>query len=719
MIKILSVPVFFVLFHSCTGSNSDQKIELFPEPVVSTSCRGIPVYTYGYTDILSESPDLTDSVKMQVGNQNPLVKVNVKKSREIISNRLGTTTPRMPRTAANDYLPLEPVCLIDGDTNTCWSSKTVSQADAEPAWIRIDLPVEREITRIVLYKRRQSAARYQPGSVSPQPGAVEVGMGVPAHLEINISRDAAVWKTLFSGNSGDKSGMKEFTAAFTPCLAKQIWIIGTGLPKVENWLHSFSIAEVEIIDKNGNNLALVSRGSGVTVSSTQHSMGQTRDEQRWLWPVHADLGLKWVRVGYHDDPINWHWVEKEKGKLEIDPEADAAITYLVKQKIDIDFVLAFGNRLYSNTDPARKLPQLWEWYYETPMPPTTPEALKAWERYVRFITHHFKGRVKVFEIWNEWNIAEYWGAKPDLNQYLTIVKRTIPIIRKECPEAKIMLGSVSGFTSGISQWTSEELRRKEKEVPFLQAIGEMADKVDIIGWHPFYQTDTESEIVKSYPADVLFIKKWAAQKGFHGEFFASEWNYGANYPAPTPPNWWGDFLCSELDKAKYIARLTVLHTALDINSFFCETWSNYYPLDLTLLRRSFAGSPVSVQQPQAGYYVMRNLATALDELKAARFECKLTPQDRKIECYKMERKDEKVMALWLPGHANDNFSAVPVQIEMDGHFTSAWGYDCLNGVNQELITEIHENHTLIKNLLVRDYPILIRFTNRKTKSIRI
>jgi hypothetical protein len=291
---------------------------------------------------------------MQTGNANPLIKVHPKKSFEIKFNRLGTTAPRMPRTASNDYLPLEPIHLIDGDNSTCWSSKTMPQADVEPAWIRIDIPVEKRISSIILHKRKPGPPR---NKTNPDKGANEVGMGMPGHLTIKISCDSKNWETLFDGRSNDKPEIDEFSLQFDSCPAKQIWIIGTNLPRVENWLHSFTIAEVEIRDNYGHNLALVSRGTGVTVSSTQHSIGQTRDEHRWLWPIHADLGLKWVRVGYHNDPINWHWVEKEKGKLEVDPEADSAISYLVQHGINVDFSLGFGNRLYTQADPARKLPK--------------------------------------------------------------------------------------------------------------------------------------------------------------------------------------------------------------------------------------------------------------------------------------------------------------------------------------------------------------------------
>ncbi|MCJ7737889.1 MAG: hypothetical protein MUQ10_11365, partial [Anaerolineae bacterium] len=113
------------------------------EPVVRAVCQGVPVYAYGYTNVLAESPDLVDDARVQLDNDAPLVKIHPKKSQEINSNRLGTSAPRMPRTPQNDYLPLECIHLIDGDLETCWSSRTQPQPDVEPAWIRLDLPDKR------------------------------------------------------------------------------------------------------------------------------------------------------------------------------------------------------------------------------------------------------------------------------------------------------------------------------------------------------------------------------------------------------------------------------------------------------------------------------------------------------------------------------------------------------------------------------------------------
>jgi hypothetical protein len=392
----------------------------FQYPQVRAICQGVPIYGYGYTWVLGESPDLTVPEPLQAGSRAVGRKAPLKRSPEISRNRIGVGAPRMPRTPSDDEQPLAAIHLIDGNPNTCWSSRTRPHPEAEPVWIRLDLVAEQDLTRIVLRKLPPGPPRDKPGWVPLTAGAVTVGRGMPGRLEIRLSRDALAWETVFKGDVHDTPKRETFECAFPPRKAKQIWIIGTSLVRVENWLYAFSIACVEAYDTTGTDVARAMRGTGVTVNSTLHSHGQEIEAHRWFWPLNADIGAKYVRVGYHNDPVNWHRVEKVKGQFAVDPEADAAITWLSQHGIDTVMALGFGNRLYTHADPTRRLPQLWECYYENPAPPTTPEALAAWQRYVRFIAGHFRARVRYFELWNEWNIAPYWGGKPNVEHYLAV-----------------------------------------------------------------------------------------------------------------------------------------------------------------------------------------------------------------------------------------------------------------------------------------------------------
>ena len=680
------------------------------QPQVQAHCGDVPIKRFGFCWVLGEAPNLLDDVPLQVGNTAPRIKVHPKDSSQIKRNFLGVTTTRMPRTTENDYLPLEAIHLIDGDLQTCWMSHGQSRPDVQPIWIRLDLPLERTIERVVLCKRPLSDGPRNPFGYRMCKGAVEVGRGVPATVTIKTSRDSREWETVYDGPTNDAADKYDLEFRFAAGPAKQIWITGGSLPLVESMLYAFSLAEVEVYDTTGKNVALATSGTGVTVNSTHHTPGMELAAHRWYWPLHYDAGFKWARIGYHDDPINWHWVEKKKGEYKIDPETDAAVTELVSHGVDIVMSLNFGNRLYSG--PAtRTLPQLWEWNYDPPLPPTTPEALDAWSRYVEFMVKHFRDRVKHFEVWNEWNIAVYWGGKPSVDDYLAVARAAIPVIRKHAPEARVMMGSWSGFPHGMSTWTADQLAANEKKLITLAAAREIACDVDEIGWHPIYQRDPES--IKTYTADVRALLAWLKSAGFRGHAMVTEWNYSGLYPSLTKAEadiaWCKGFKATEIEKAKYVAQVFTRHTGLGLESFFCEMYYPYYcMLDLSLLRRTFDADPISPLQPQAAYYVTRNLATMLDGMEPGTLEYTIDPATQNLEVFSLRSPDGPAMAIWLGGRAQDHCEGTAVDVRLKKPCRKAVAYDPINGVSQELgIVQTAEGAVLPK-VVVRDWPLIIR-----------
>ena len=84
------------------------------EQPVRAVCDGVPVYGFGYTYVLGVSPDLVSGAPLQEGNGAAVTKIRPKKSWEIQSNRMGATSPRIPRSPLNDPQPQLAIRLIDG-----------------------------------------------------------------------------------------------------------------------------------------------------------------------------------------------------------------------------------------------------------------------------------------------------------------------------------------------------------------------------------------------------------------------------------------------------------------------------------------------------------------------------------------------------------------------------------------------------------------------------
>jgi len=185
------------------------------------------------------SPDFVRGTRIQEGNDSPVAKVRPKKSWEITENKLGATPPREPRTARADQQPFLGLSLIDGDPDTYWTCRGQCQPDVEPVWVRIDLAVETRIKAVVVLPRADN-------------------LGMPGNLTIKVSRDAWHWETVYASPKYEvpkDTNPRVFAFAARP--VKQVWIIGTDLSLL-GWFYAMSIAELQVIAENGENVALVS-----------------------------------------------------------------------------------------------------------------------------------------------------------------------------------------------------------------------------------------------------------------------------------------------------------------------------------------------------------------------------------------------------------------------------------------------------------------------------
>ncbi len=675
-----------------------------------------PVYAFGYTYVYGVSPDLLPGVVMQDGNTNPVVKFKPKKSWEIKDNFCGSTAPREPKTMWNDDQPLLPIHLIDGDPETAWSSRGGNVPDKQPEWIRIDLPAESTVASVALVCSQVGPRKGGYPGFSPIMG---IGKTLPMSLTVKLSRDARQWDTVYENKdfSGPDSGPS--VLRFDPRPAKQIWVIAEKLRRLQgqvgNWGYCFSIGELEVRDTAGNNLALVSRGAGAQVSSTWHGFGMDRFTQDMLWPIQYDLGFKWTRVGYDMGMFTWSYVEREKGRLQVDPRADEAISEAARNGVNVIMCLDKGNWLYH--DPPKKVDwkksrtrEMMETYYDHPGWPTiSGSMLNGYLRYVDYMVRHFKGRVACYEVLNEWVVLPSWHEKMDaggaVEEYVKLLKATIPVIRKADPSARVMIGSLATVERDKYSWILKVIEQ-------LRASGMRADAV---GWHPWYQADPDDPNYRNYRQDVAKFKAGCAALGFKGQYAATEWTWAAPYPgaaaAPylTSSNW-----CSEMTKAKYSAQLMTAHGGMDVISLYNETFQTAILDwgDTTLLRNAFAVDPISAAQPQPIYYVFRSISTVTDGFKAAEFPVAFSGA-KQFDCYTFKRgKGELILAAWIPGKTKDGIVESKSDITLPGvQAKRAWVVDVFNGTEQDLNLSRSESGTMLKSMLIKDYPVFIRMTD--------
>ncbi len=214
----------------------------------------------------------------------------------------------------------------------------------------------------------------------------------------------------------------------------------------------------------------------------------------------------------------------------------------------------------------------------------TEEEITRYLNYVRLVVRHYKGLVQYYELWNEPD-----RGSPiqfiEVNDYINLIKRTVPIIREEDPSAKIVVGSVPIQPQKIDSAIPQPRTRN-----YLFAVleSDVMPIVDVVSWHPMYgvSPEYESEYYFEYPSIIQEIKNVAAAHGFHGEYEGDEISWRS------PDCYWGnpnDPLYSNLVAAKYYARSIIIHLGMDVSTSVA---------DLSSLRAAM-------------YTVVRNLSTLM------------------------------------------------------------------------------------------------------------
>ncbi|GAI30786.1 unnamed protein product, partial [marine sediment metagenome] len=154
-----------------------------------------------------------------------------------------------------------------------------------------------------------------------------------------------------------------------------------------------------------------------------------------------ELGLKRVRLTINNVdssnllcPIDW-----SKPEFSIDPSHDDFITSIADNGITITYILSFWDKEYVAQGGEVQYPRF-----------KTEEEIQRYLDFVQFVVHHFKDRIQYYEIWNEPNIENtlQWI---EVDDYINLVERAVPVIREEYPEAKIVVGSTSELSDPGSQ----------------------------------------------------------------------------------------------------------------------------------------------------------------------------------------------------------------------------------------------------------------------------
>ncbi len=386
------------------------------------------------------------------------------------------------------------------------------------------------------------------------------------------------------------------------------------------------------------------------------------------------LGFKWIRISHDDwvgDVLDWQNVEVEPGEYLIDPKkgitsdkkylgktysalhpsVDEMISDYANNGITIVLSLNVGNE-EGHQDVSRF---------------RNNEELERYSNYVRFMVNHFKDRIEYYEIWNE-------PRGDQMDDYLNLIKHVIPVIREEYPEAKIVIGALAGDWASEGEWNASYSLDTDYIKGFLGP--DLAPMIDAISWHPFYYNRPDNAYYQNYPQMVEEIKEFATSNGFKGEYFADEISWKTYQTEEETEGF-----VSESVAGKYYSRAIIMHRGLN--------------LTVGVLIR--ASSLLDI---------MPNIGTIMAGANPIELPIEIESEATNIKSYTFSLSNgDNLIALWTDGIAVDKDAGVDVDLIITGIVVQeVIAIDVLNGYMQPITV----NENKIENLIVRDYPLILK-----------
>ena len=265
-----------------------------------------------------------------------------------------------------------------------------------------------------------------------------------------------------------------------------------------------------------------------------------------------------------------------------------------------------------------------------------------------------------------------------MEDYINLVRRAVPIIREEYPDAKIQVGGTTGLDSSASQ-----------DYLFSIIKSDIIELVDVVSWHPFFGTSPEHhpEYYYNYPLLVQEIKSLASAHGFTGEYEADELMWRPHLDPDSDHPW----TYTQIVIAKYYTRCIVMNLGMDVSTTVVMI-PQYRPV---------------------AFPTVRNLSTLMAGAKPANLNLEIQSKATNITEYGFFLSDGDVLfTLWTDGIAVDDDPGVKATLTFqDISAQEVVGIDVLHGFEQQLNIEYEEGNLVVHDFLVKDYPIFLRLKN--------
>ena len=385
-------------------------------------------------------------------------------------------------------------------------------------------------------------------------------------------------------------------------------------------------------------------------------------------------------VGYARLQSGWAKTEKKKGKYDFS-WIDAHVDGLLAEGIHPWICLCYGNPVYS--DHGYDL--------NAALFPDGP-VMDAWLRYVKACVSRYKGKVTMWEVWNEPD-----GAKGEMYPlYANLFVRTAKVIRETDPEAKV---AAFGVCSPDKKFIRQALELIEK--------ADGIKYIDYLTYHAYWQIPEKvipavRELRKDVDAYNPGIVLLQGETGCPGQL-----EYGH---AMSSIEW------TEYNQAKWDVRQSLSHFGMGVQySFFTMVDLNYGWMlqSFGLIRMNGNKTPV-YKRPK--FYAVQHVTSVFTpDMKATESVKALCETEEHVISFGLEKDGKPVgCMLWMDGERpTSSLERKLRQVQVEGLVMQEPVYvDMLTGLVHDLegIAEKYSGTdpmTSFKELPVWDCPVVI------------
>ncbi len=355
--------------------------------------------------------------------------------------------------------------------------------------------------------------------------------------------------------------------------------------------------------------------------------------------------IKQAGIASIRDEVGWGAVEREKGRLAMPEQFDTYVRRTAASGVNVLLILDYGNRFYDDGDRPR-----------------SPEGIEGFCRYAEFVVRHFGKQVRLYEIWNEWDISigmpQKYRKGGSAEDYVKLLKAVYPRIKAADPDVLVMAGACT--SGGVKKGWLEGIVK----------LGAL-DFCDAISIHSYNYSDKfpqrGPEACSAWMTGVQeMLRKY---KGSNVPFYVTEMGWPTHVSKNgTDPELSGSYLA----RLYLLARTSPSFQGIWWYDFQDDGWKAEYNEDnFGLVRPDLT--------PKPAYDVLGDIAPVVAR---GRYVDRLPTKDESLWALRFKVGREDCWALWSADDQDrqvilqTNSPAQPVMIRQTGHegHLTQWGY---------------------------------------------